>query len=211
VRVSRRILRPRVGEEAGLTVMELMVTLAIMSVAAVIFLNVLAAMQAAIGHQARRSDNNDQARLAVEALQREIVSANVIFDPSTETTPYQPYYTLRVYSQANATTRTPGYQCVQWIISGRALLRRSWPASTPQSATPWRTVASGIVNVDLGVGAFAVDPDPKKGGRTIDVVLLVNTSYPSTSEKTIRIATSITGRDASYAFSPNVCTPPSST
>jgi prepilin-type N-terminal cleavage/methylation domain-containing protein len=213
------VLLQRVRSDRGITLVELLVSMMVMSIALVVFLSTLVSIQNAATAQDRRSQNNDQGRLAIEAIDREIRSANVIYDPSSES---PAYYRLRLYTQTNSTTRSPspGYLCSQWqITTSNELQTRTWPALKPTLATPWRTVATGIVNRNITspVQAFGADSDSSKGGtgnsaqsqtglsRTVNVVLMVNNYLTSTPTATVRLEVAVTGRNAAYGFPTNVC------
>jgi prepilin-type N-terminal cleavage/methylation domain-containing protein len=206
-------LRTHLRREDGFSLAELMVAMMVMSIAAAIFLSVLSSVQRSAVRIDRLSRANDNARLAIEQLDREIRSGNVLYDPSAENPTYSSLpngYTLRIYTQTNATSRTPspGYMCVLWTIdSENQLVSRMWPPLHPEEATGWRIVAQGIVNraVTTPVPAFALDPDENKGGRTVDIRLLVNPDLHSTPVQTVKIETSSTGRNTSYGFPQNVC------
>ena len=55
------------------------------------------------------------------------------------------------------------------------------------------------------VRAFTIDPDAAKGGRTLDVVFLVNEDAVGHPTQTVRIQQSLTGRNTSYGFPQDVC------
>jgi Tfp pilus assembly protein PilW len=209
----------RIRTERGVTLVELVVTLMILSFVLVVFLSTLVSIQNAATAQDKRSQNNDQGRLAIEALDREIRSANVIYDPSSEN---PAYYRLRLYTQTNSTTRSPspGYLCSQWqITTANELQNRTWPALKPTLATAWRTVATGIANRNIStpVQAFSSDADASKGGtgssaqsqtgksRTVNIVLMVNQYLASAPTATVRLEVAVTARNAAYGFPTNVC------
>jgi type II secretory pathway pseudopilin PulG len=198
-----RVTRLR-RDEGGYTMIEVAMAATIMAVVAAIFLSVLASVQNSVGREQDRSTDNDQARLAVEQLDREILSGNLLYDPAAES---PAYYSLRIYTQANASTRSPAFQCVQWLIVSGELKRRSWPPGDPGSVSSWRVIAENVVNQNLSVHAFQLDSDPSKGGRTIDVTILVNNKLSTRPSQTVRIQTSITGRNTSYGYPSNVCSP----
>ncbi|HEX9717842.1 MAG TPA: type II secretion system protein [Actinomycetota bacterium] len=201
-----RIRSAVVSDERGLTLAEMMVTLMILGIALSIFLSVLASVQRGVVRQERLSLRNDRARLAIEALDREIRSGNVLYDPASESVPY---YSLRIYTQANAPTRGSA-SCVQWVLEGETLQTRRW-LPYASTATAWRTVAEGIVNrtVTPNVQLFTVDPDPYKGGRTVLVTLLVNDDYADHPEQTVRLQAALTGRNTTYGYLQSACTAPS--
>ena len=210
--MQTRIGSAVVFEERGMTIVEMMVTMMILGITLAIFMSVLFSVQRGVVRQEAHSARNDQARLAIQALDREIRSGNVLYDPASETVPY---YSLRIYTQTNAPTRVTasnpqGTTCVQWQLDEEELQTRQWVPYDPSTVTSWRTVAEGIVNrtVDPDVPLFTVDPDPYKGGRTIQVTLLVNDDYVAHPEQTIRLQAALTGRNTTYGYLQNACTPP---
>jgi hypothetical protein len=81
-------------------------------------------------------------------------------------------------------------------------------ADPDATASDWRTVATGVVNraVDPEEPAFALDPDPNKGGRTVNVVFLVNEDLNGDlSSGTVKVQGALTGRNTSYGFPIGVC------
>jgi prepilin-type N-terminal cleavage/methylation domain-containing protein len=197
-------IRTEATDERGFTLPELAITLAMLLVVTGTFLGVLDSVNRGVMRQQDRSISNDQARLAVEMLDREIRSGNVLYDPEDEVSGH---YSFRIYTQANATTRTPSFQCVQWLIEDEQLLRRFWPPTEPENVSDWRVIAENIVNVLEGEPAFALDPDDDKGGRTVDIALMVNSTPDDPTNRTVRIETSLTGRNTSYGFPVDVCDP----
>lgn len=200
-------------DERGFTLPELAITISILVLVVATFLGVLESVNTAVGRQQERSISNDEARLAVERLDREIRSGNVLYDPGDEA---DPNYTLRIYTQANATTRTPSFQCVQWTIQDQQLLRRFWPPGEPEDVSSWRLVAEHVVNAEPGVEvpAFTLDtlavgdnPSGDKGGRTVEIVLIIDPAPDDPTSNAVRIETSLTGRNTSFGFPVDVCDP----
>jgi prepilin-type N-terminal cleavage/methylation domain-containing protein len=195
--------------EAGFTLVEVVVVTLLLGIVSIVFLSAMARVQTSLTRATERSDNNDQARLAIQRIDREVRSGNILYDPAVET---PQYYTLRVYTQANANTRSEpgnvsGNLCVLWKIEDQQLLRRTWPPRQPENATGWGVVVDGVVNVDQGVRAFQLDPDPAKGGRTVQVTLLVDKRPGVNPDQTIQIQTSVTGRNSTFDYPEYVCTP----
>src|SRR5207237_3713242 len=121
----RRRLRPA-RRESGMTLIEMAIVLGLLSLVMGIFFPTLFAVQHAFERQSDRSQSNDQARLAVEELDREIRSGNVLYNPGSESDPANQVYpgmSLRIYTQTNANSRNPGFRCVQWRITGGQLHR----------------------------------------------------------------------------------------
>ena len=196
-----------------MTLVELTVSMALLSIAAIVFLSTLVFVQRAVNRQSSRSATNDQARLAMEQLDHEIRSGNLLYDPALENDPANGIYSgmsLRIYTQTNANIRTPGNQCVQWRILNKVLWERHWATNwrdDPSTlVTTWTIVADSIQNqsVTPQVAAFALDPDPAKGGRVIVVSLLVNASTGSGSSNVL-VQESVTGRNTEYGYPSQVC------
>lgn len=204
--VSARLIE-RARDESGMSLVEVMTSVAILLVVLGTFLTILSTLNDGLQVQQERSIAVDQARLAIERLDREIRSGNLFYDPAGESVPN---HTFRLYTQSNAPTRTPSYQCVQYRINdSHQLTRRFWPSGEPQNVSSWSVVAEEIVNrdVDPEVPAFALDPDPAKGGRTVDVTLMVDVDIADTEQRTVRIQSSLTGRNTVFGFPIDSCTP----
>jgi type II secretory pathway pseudopilin PulG len=211
--LCRRALR-RVRSEGGITLVEMLISLSLLALVMAIFLPTLFSVQSGFEREADRSSSNDQARLAVEELDREIRSGNVLYDPALEvldqTNDIYPGMSLRIYTQTNAVTRNPGNRCVQWRVSGGELQRRDWATTwkTDGNVGLWHPVADHIVNQPSPptppvVPVFQIDPDLNKGGRTIIVNIIVNENPSSGSD--VRITASVTGRNTEYGYPTTVC------
>ena len=207
----RLLRRLRVREE-GFTLSELLVAMMVLSLALAMFFTTLASVQRSVAETDIRTRSNTQARLALQTLDHEVRSGNVLYDPATST---DPSFRFKIYTQTNATTRhspRPGTRvgCGGSRSTGELQTRWWEPAQTDPnaSASDWRTVATGIVNkqVTPTVPAFVIDPDPNKGGRTVNVVLLVNEDMNGdVSTGTVKIQSALTGRNTSYGFPTSVC------
>src|SRR3954468_21296743 len=141
-------LRRRLRDERGMTLVELVVSMMVLGIAMLIFSTTLMTIQTGVVKQDHLSRSNDQARLALEQLDRQMRSGNVLYDPASEGTAttgagagYNNYM-VRIYTQTNADTL--GYTCVQWrITTSNQLQTRSWPPEDTADVTSWRTVADG--------------------------------------------------------------------
>lgn len=206
--IGLRRLARALHDQDGLTLPELVVAASLLVVVVALFLSVLNAVQNTVAGQQRRSDTNDELRLAIERIDREIRSGNVFSDPSTET---PPYYGMRVFTQSNATPSEPN-RCVQYRIASRRLERRTWPptfGATPDPATVggWSQVAGGIVNVDENVHAFEASITLGSTVRTVDITLVGNQRYDSHASETARISISATGRNTTFNYPSDACDP----
>ncbi len=200
-------LRRRLGSESGLTLVELVVAMAILTIVMVVFLSTLTTIQKATVAQDVRSQTIDQVRLAIQSIDRQVRSGNLLYNPSTAYgTPALPTgYTLLIYTQANLPTT--GDKCVLWSInSSNQLVTRQWPPLQPEDATDWQIVAEDVVNRIGGTPTTAFSLDPT--GRTITVTFLVNTDLTGSPQATQRLKASVTGRNTSFGYPVNVCEDP---
>ena len=174
---------------------------------------VLVGMEKIYGKENDRSLTNDQARLAVEELDREIRSGNVLYDPANENDAAHDVYpgmSLRIYTQSNANSR-PGFRCVQWrITSTQQLQTRNWWTDWRNSpstlVSSWRIVADHVVNRSDSpqVTAFSLDTsDPSYGSRLVKIVILVNQN--SKSGQDFRVQSSVEGRNTTFGYPNNAC------
>ena len=186
-----------------MSLVELVVGMGIMSIVLVVFGTVLASVQRQVVAQEKLSAANDEARLAIQQLDRELRSGNVLYDPATEAVANM---RLRVYTQTNAPTRN-AYYCKLWRIraSTQRLQVRSWLPGSTAWLDNWRTVANYVVNRDLNEDAFELNPDPLKAGRTVDIHLALNPDVDDNPQSTVRLDASLTGRDTAYNFPTTLC------
>jgi len=195
--------RRRRGDESGVTLVELLVSMSLLGIVLPIFLGVLVSAQSGLVKQADRSQTNDQVRQAVEEIDREVRSGNVLFNPANENPPYM---SLRVYTQANAPSREtgglPGERCVQWRISGGQLQRRDWPLNTT-TASSWRIIADHVVNTSSTPAFTLADPTTK---RVLNIAIVVNQSSKHGSN--VEVDDSVEGRNTVYSYPASLtCTP----
>lgn len=205
-----RRARLRLRDERGISLAELMVATFIFGLVMLVFTTTLASVQRAVVREDNLSRTNDDARLAMEQLDREIRSGNVLYDPADALTGYDPYYYVRVYTQSNAPTRqgegTSGFSCVLWQIDDQGrLLTRSWPPNQPEAATSWRVVAEGIVNRQLSPPVPAFELVDATTSRTLRVTLRVNDELARFPTQTIEISEALTGRNTSHGYPASVC------
>lgn len=194
----------RAPSEDGMTLPEVLVSMMLLGAVAVVFLSVLASMQTSVARNAEWARNNNEARLAVQSIDRHMRSGNVLYAPAADGS------SIVIWTQSNANNPALGQRCIQWRVNNGVLQTRWWqPQPLPQNPTGWRSVAEGIVNYVVAptVPAFSIDPDPYKGRRMVDVVLLVNTEYDDRPNQTVRIQAGVTGRNTSYGYATARCSP----
>jgi type II secretory pathway component PulJ len=205
----RRRLAHLHGED-GTTLIEMAFTMLLLGVVMTMFLTFVSSMQNAEGRQQARVARNDDVRLALAQLDREIRSGNVFYDPGSEDDSggdIEPYMSLRVYTQADAPNRNPGNQCSQWRITGTQLQTRRWASTDPEgTVTPWWTIAENVVNrtVVPAVPAFVREtPNSSYASRVIRVRMVVD--RPDDKADPEEIDLSITGRNTQFHYPTSVC------
>ena len=210
-----------VRSEDGFTLIELSVVVGILVVVLVMLLTVLEGAQSTLATQVSRSSSNDQVRLAMQTIDRDVRSGDVLYDPAGEIynascSPSSEFPTcgqiqsgmaLRIYTEANSPTRG-GPRCVQWRITlGGELQRRSW--STDWQSSPstkvsgWRIVATNITNRTDNVGAFTSNGVP----NLINVELRANDDPTGQKGSTVDVQASISGRNTMFYPSAQMCGP----
>ena len=189
----------RLRRQEGMTLVELMVASALLSIVMVVFATVLASVQRTVVKVDNLSRANDEARLALQQMDREVRSGNVLYEASDGG------YAVKVYTQANAPTRD-GAVCKEWEVNTSQQLRsRTWlPTDEPEDA-PWVIVATGVVNRELSEPAFALDDDPLKKDRTLEINFAVNTDLDNHPTQTVRVQASVTGRNTAYNYPVSIC------
>jgi prepilin-type N-terminal cleavage/methylation domain-containing protein len=210
---THRSRRLRPSGEAGFTLVELIVAMAILSIVLLVFTTTFASIQRAVSDQQVRSLNNDNVRLALENLDRVVRSGNVLIDPSVADTDCKASGSanqcLLAYTQANGTTAQPA-RCVQWRVEGMTLQTRYWlpaPASKAATVTNWRDVADGILNLQTSpvTQTFSLDPDPLKQDRSVEILFLVGMSTEGLDGPIARVEASLTARNTSYGYLSDAC------
>jgi type II secretory pathway pseudopilin PulG len=189
-----------------MTLVELVVAMAMLSIVMLVMTSTLASIQRAVVEEDVRGRLNDQARLALQSLDRLVRSGNILYDPVDEAgnDPYDATatgYLFRVYTQAEQ-TEDEDPRCAVWLVDEeQQLLYRTWPVLDPDAASEWRVVAEGIVNRDLDQPAFTLDP----AGRTIAVAFHVNPDLARRPQATQVVQASLTGRNTSFGYPVQLC------
>ena len=189
-----------------MTLVELMVAMAILSIVSLVFTSTLSSVQRAVVEEDVRIRLNDQVRLAVQSIDRLVRSGNILYDPVDESgnDPYDATvtgYMFRIYTQAEQSASQDA-RCALWLVDDEErLLYRTWPVLTPEDASNWTVVAEGVVNRTLDEPAFTLDAS----GRTIAVSFSVNPDLQDRPQATQVVEASLTGRNTSFGYPVQLC------
>lgn len=210
-------LRDRLAGErdGGFTLTELLVSMTIFSTCMAIALTaVMIALEKSNDVQ-QSGDAASQLRLALSQIDRQVRSGNVLFSPSNEPAYVASCTTanansgtcMRIFTQSNGPEK-----CVQWQIMadpaapGTALLRtRSWSVAWQSNGdlTGWATVVDGLA-------IPSADPFVLEGASSPYKERLLNVSieaWDARREKAVTIGSSLSGRNTTYGYDSNQCTP----
>jgi type II secretory pathway pseudopilin PulG len=189
-----------------MTLVELIVAMGILSIVMLVLTTTLSSIQRAVVEEDVRIRLNDQARLALQSIDRLVRSGNILYDPVDESgnDPYDAGatgYLFRIYTQAEQSA-TQDARCALWLVNDdQQLIYRTWPILDPDAASDWSVVADGIVNRDLAAPAFTLDP----AGRTIAVEFHVNPDLAKRPQATQVMEASLTGRNTSFGYPIQLC------
>jgi type II secretory pathway pseudopilin PulG len=201
---SRRV---GIADQRGISLVELVVAMGILSTVLLVFTTTLTSMQKAVVEQDVRSRLSDDARLALQSIDRQVRSGNLLYDPATETGTVDPFgvaadgQMFRVYTQVQF-GGDEAARCALWFVDDqRRLLYRYWAPLDEDNASDWQVIATGVVNRDEGTSTFSLDGS----GRTLTAVLQMNPDLEAQPEATQRFEIALTGRNTSFGYPTNVC------
>lgn len=208
--------RPRHHEDRGTTLIELLVTMMVFSIAMAMVYGAVLAVQQTARDLDGTSEAVSQVRAGLAQIDRQVRSGNVLYKPGDEpallssctaVTPLSGTC-MRVYTQANGAER-----CVQWQVlpdaahPGTHVLRsRSWSTDWQLGGevSSWRPVASGLV-VPPGTAPFTL-----QGGSTAYQSRLLDVRLEAEDprrDETVVLTSSLSGRNTNYGYDPGLCSP----
>jgi len=196
----------RLRDERGMTLVELVVAMGILSIVMLVLTTTLSSIQRAVVEEDVRTRLNDDARLAVQSIDRLVRSGNILYNPVNEAgnDPYSASatgYMFRIYTQAEQSP-TQAARCAVWLLNDQQqLLYRTWPILEPENASSWQVVADSVVNRDLNHPAFTLDA----AGRTIAVNFYINPDLADRPQATQVVSASLTGRNTSFGYPVQLC------
>ena len=155
----------RLAAEDGMTLVEVLVAMMIMSIVVAAIFGVLFRVQAGVEREIDRATRTEKTRLATEAIDREVRSSGVMTAEAGGSG-------LVVYTLTNSETRgtadVDGASCAQFLVQGGQLKHRWWDPTDSTTAVPWQ-----IVIDDVSSGTFEVDPNPDYGESILNVTLVI--------------------------------------
>ena len=176
---------------------EVMVTLSILTVVLVAVFSLLFNVQRGYGRQVDRAASVEQARYASEEIQHEILSARAVTVPTAGQG-----LTMDAWTRTNELSRSSTLlgSCVQWQVYNGALWVRHWipPYTSAQVAlASWGIVTRGITNSAPAKPLFVIDPNSAYANRLVNITIRVNAN-PSSGGNDVVIAASVFGRNITY-------------
>lgn len=186
------------GQDYGMTLVEVLVTMVIAGIVGGISVSALTATLGFGRTVDDRAKTQQQAQLAVDQIASQVRSGNVLYAPEEVSEGWR----LTVYTQANRDQK-----CVEWeLLTTGELRSRSWAPgwaenNSTSDVSDWRVVATGLGNSETGVTPFAVPSEAPYGSRLLTVDLVLVGDRGATSQ----ISTAATGRNTVYQYDESVC------
>ena len=201
-------------DDGGLTLVELLVSMAIFSLCMTVVFGAVIVVVRKSSDVQKSADASSQLRLAIAQIDRQVRSGNVLFSPALEATPSSCTTNaansgtcMRIFTQSNGDEK-----CVQWQITSdpadptsKLLRTRSWASDWQLSGnlTPWSTVARGL-------RLSSTDPFLLQGASTAYKERLLDVrleAYDSRRKTAIVEQSSMSGRNTSYGYTSSQCDP----
>lgn len=188
-----------VSGDAGLTLVEVLISASLLIVALTMFGGSLVTSQKLQVTNSQYSRANDQAQLAFQTLDRQIRSGYVVGTTSVSGADAG----VRIYSDAGGSPR-----CIAWVVADAdpvartgiaTLYTTSWDATSGAmpsfSSTTWTAMATDLWNwlVVPQVEPFTVPTPPANVLKTLNVVLRLNAT--TRTEATVELTSSFTSRN----------------
>jgi type II secretory pathway component PulJ len=188
------------SDERGLTLTELMVAVFLMTVVSVIFTTVLASAFQATKDVQGTALSNDEVRLVMQSLDRELRAAERICEPIAGNTSNRLEFRTRAYVAA---APTAGYRDVIYELRDDGTGSNTLLQKSTDDGVTWRTVIDGVENEGLGVPMFENQGDDVSAlpsqGKVVTVTAWVD-SNPNDRVQAQLATTEISGRNI---WSPN--------
>lgn len=201
-------------KQQGFTLIEMSVVMVIFGLAVTVITSAVIKTNSLVRDLSYTADSASEARLGLAQIDRQVRSGNVLYSPAAEPSSLgctnlgtNAGTCMRIYTQSNGSEK-----CVQWQIlsdpsnAGRYYLRsRSWSPTwqTDGLVTSWGTVARNL-NLSSSAPFTLQGSSTAFGSRLLDVHL---EAWDARRKATTNIDASLSGRNTSYGFDTNVCSP----
>ena len=213
-------LRARVGlaqerPDSGFTLIEMLITMVVFGLAMGLVTKAVTRVEKYASNAQGSADANGEVRLALDDIDRQVRSGNVLYSPANETTPSSCTATgsdagtcMRVYTQANGMQR-----CVQWQVlqdpskPTTAIIRsRSWSPNwqTDGSYTAWATKARGL-NLTPSTAPFTL-----QGAVTSSSSRYLSVRFEAKDPRrpgSVVLTSALAGRNTNYGYDAGLCSP----
>lgn len=203
------------GDESGLTLVELLITMAIFSVAMTMVTTAVIKVQRFASDAQGSAGANGEVTLALADIDKQVRSGNVLYSPANETVPSSCTASgtdagtcMRVFTQANGFQR-----CVQWQLiadpanPARAILRsRSWSPSwqTDGNLAGWVTKARNLVRTPSAA------PFSLAGAATSSSSRYLQVRFEAVDPRragAVVLSSALAGRNTNYGYDAGLCSP----
>ncbi|HET9731731.1 MAG TPA: prepilin-type N-terminal cleavage/methylation domain-containing protein [Acidimicrobiales bacterium] len=195
---ERRRQGKREPTDQGFTLVEMMMAMLLLTVVLSLVMESLVSLQRSVVTADARTQAVDQARLAVEQIDRQVRSGNIFYAP------FDSGLELLVFTQANGNQK-----CVEWQVdtASQSLQSRSWTPTWQTDGSPavapWSTIATGVTNTSTDAPFTLATSSSLYGGRILDISLTTNASNSHALDSAI--TDSVEGRNTVYGYSTDSC------
>ena len=235
--MTRRIrqLMGRPASDEGFSLIELLVSMIVFSIAIAMIYTVLIKVSSKTVGSQQSADAVAQLRAALEDIDKQVRSGNVLYSPANENLPSCYKNTglksgtcMRIFTQTNVGVAVGGNpsRCVQWEVlpDGPAtagvlpaagttwsLRTRNWDPNwlTSTDVTAWRTVSRGLtVGGTLDPGTVPLPFTLAAASDYGSRLLDVKFEVKDTRDNnTATLQSSLSGRNTTYGYDAQLCTP----
>jgi len=213
-------LRARLGlaredEQGGFTLIELLITMIVFGLAMGLVTKAVTRVEKFANNAQGSADANGEVRLALDDIDRQVRSGNVLYSPANETVPSSCTSSgtdagtcMRVYTQANGVQR-----CVQWQVLAdpakptTSIIRsRSWSPTwqTDGIYTAWVTKARGLLLTP------STAPFTLQGAVTSSSSRYLSVRFEAKDPRrpgAVVLTSALAGRNTNYGFDAGLCSP----
>ncbi|GEN78851.1 type II secretion system protein [Actinotalea fermentans] len=194
--------------DAGMTLVELLTAMIVFGIAMTMIMTAVMLVMRSRDEVLQSANAVAEVREALQTIDRQVRSGNVLFNPGAETIPStctgnattRTGTCMRVYTQADGVPR-----CYQWQVvdngPGESYLRsRSWLPGG--ASTEWTTVATDLT---LTGAPFKLEgADTAYDERLVRVAIYARDARTG---RDVKIDSALTGRNTTYGFDAGQCTP----